>query len=335
MGSGDWFKAIVGLKKLKNGKSKQAKVHSSNKKSNESKGMHLIENELNSVVYGASSSVVNDASSSVVSGASNKNTSLPHIPIEHGSDKNTSPLHIPVEHIAAMRIQAAYRAHMARKALNRMRGTVKFQASIDADSARKQASNTWSHIQSWSRIQAQIRARRSHMVTEERSKQKKLENQLKLEAKLQKIEVEWCGGAETMEEIISRIYQREEAAVKRERAMAYAFSHQWRASSGQYFGQAYYDLGKESWGWSWKERWIAVRPWEPRVHSLSIIPNKAQPTRQGSKESKIMNQTTMKIIVSVEPTLSNGKTMTKGIKSAEKQAPQSENGEAKASKTKA
>ena len=37
---------------------------------------------------------------------------------------------------------------------------------------------------------------------------------------------EWCGGSDTMEEIVSRIHQREEAAFKRERAMAYAFSHQ-------------------------------------------------------------------------------------------------------------
>jgi len=39
-------------------------------------------------------------------------------------------------------------------------------------------------------------------------------------------QVEWCGGSDTMEEILSRIHQREEAAIKRERAMAYAFSHQ-------------------------------------------------------------------------------------------------------------
>lgn len=40
--------------------------------------------------------------------------------------------------------------------------------------------------------------------------------------------MEWCSGSETMEEILSRIHQREEAAIKRERAMAYAFSHQVR-----------------------------------------------------------------------------------------------------------
>jgi len=38
--------------------------------------------------------------------------------------------------------------------------------------------------------------------------------------------VGWCGGSDTMEDILSRIHQREEAAVKRERALAYAFSHQ-------------------------------------------------------------------------------------------------------------
>lgn len=42
--------------------------------------------------------------------------------------------------------------------------------------------------------------------------------------------MEWSGGADTMEEILSRIHEREEAAVKRERAMAYAFSHQVRLS---------------------------------------------------------------------------------------------------------
>ncbi|KAF2303246.1 hypothetical protein GH714_015791 [Hevea brasiliensis] len=65
------------------------------------------------------------------------------------------------------------------------------------------------------------------MVMEGRLRQKKLQNQLKLEAKLHDLEVEWCGGSDTREEILARIHQREEAAVKRERAMAYAFSHQW------------------------------------------------------------------------------------------------------------
>ncbi|KAL0305667.1 UNVERIFIED_CONTAM: protein IQ-DOMAIN 1 [Sesamum radiatum] len=97
---------------------------------------------------------------------------------------------------------------------------------VQRDSVMKQASTTLSRLHSWSRIQAQIRARRVHMVLEGRLRQKKLENQLKLEAKLHDLEVEWSGGSETIDEALARIHQREAAAVKRERAMAYAFSHQ-------------------------------------------------------------------------------------------------------------
>ena len=69
------------------------------------------------------------------------------------------------------------------------KGAVKFQGMIEAHTARKQASATLSHIHFWSNIQAQIRARRMCMVTEGQLRQKKLENQLKLEAKLRQIEV--------------------------------------------------------------------------------------------------------------------------------------------------
>lgn len=38
--------------------------------------------------------------------------------------------------------------------------------------------------------------------------------------------MEWDCGTKTMEESVSNVYLREAAAVKRERTMAYAFSHQ-------------------------------------------------------------------------------------------------------------
>lgn len=47
--------------------------------------------------------------------------------------------------------------------------------------------------------------------------------------------MEWSNGPETMEEVLSRIHLREEAAVKRERAMAYAFSHQVYSMIGSQF----------------------------------------------------------------------------------------------------
>nr|GMD92521.1 protein IQ-DOMAIN 1-like isoform X1 [Ipomoea batatas] len=224
-----------------------------------------------------------------------------------GSSKNNEL----TEEIAATRIQRAFRAYKGRKAIRRLRGTVKLQGAIEAYSVNDQVAATLKHIHSWSRVQSEIKARRLCMVTEGRLKQKKIQNQIKLEAKLHELEVEWSSGSETMEEILQKIQQREEAAVKRERAMAYAFSHQWRANSGHYFGQAYYDLGKESWGWSWMERWIAIRPWEIRVQ--------ADPKKVG----KTASLGPVKLVVSVNnPPLSNGKISTPARKPSDNNNPE-------------
>lgn len=140
-----------------------------------------------------------------------------------------------------------------------------------------------------------------------------------------------------MEEILGRIHHREEAAVKRERAMAYAFSHQvgqlvlgmsqylfhlilliitcisyesyqWRANSSQSQLLGNYELSKANWGWSWKERWIAARPWESRVPSLSITPKKSQHKQPSpSKVQKDKNTSTPKTPVSVKPPSANAK----------------------------
>ncbi|XP_074362121.1 protein IQ-DOMAIN 9-like isoform X2 [Apium graveolens] len=109
--------------------------------------------------------------------------------------------------------------------------------------------------------------------------------------------VEWSNGTETMEEVLARIHLREEAAVKRERAMAYAFSHQWRASSNPALGN--YELGKAIWGWSWMERWVAARPWESRA-LVQSSPNKATSSKKVSNAAKNMKSPTMKLNNSVK-----------------------------------
>ncbi|KAG2677759.1 hypothetical protein I3760_12G111400 [Carya illinoinensis] len=193
----------------------------------------------------------------------------------------------------------------ARKKLCQLKDTARFQSLTQDHTYMKQASTALSYTHSWCRIQDQIRTRRLRMVQEGRIRQKNSENQLKLEAKLHELEVEWCIGSKTMEEILSRIKQREAAAIKRERTMAYAFSHQWRANSSQYLGQASYSIDKEKWRWSWMDRWIAARPWEVRVHSRSSDSKKAQ-TKQ-STTYHVAKQPERKISVSVKPAISNGK----------------------------
>ncbi|XP_074578954.1 protein IQ-DOMAIN 9-like [Curcuma longa] len=176
---------------------------------------------------------------------------------------------VTAEDVAAIRIQTSFRRFRARRDLRNLKRMQRLQVFTHRKSVQKQAPNTLRHVQLWSKMQMQIRARRGRMVVEGRIRQKKHENQLKREAKLQDLEVEWNGSTETKDEIIARIQQREEAAVKRERAMAYAFSHQWRASSGMNQGPFVYELAKGNWEWSWVDKWIAAQPWESRPSARS------------------------------------------------------------------
>ncbi|KAG5219156.1 protein IQ-DOMAIN [Salix suchowensis] len=53
--------------------------------------------------------------------------------------------------------------------------------------------------------------------------------------------------------------------MRRERALAYAYSHQqmWKQSSKS-ANATFMDPNNPHWGWSWLERWMAARPWESR-----------------------------------------------------------------------
>ncbi|KAK8706243.1 hypothetical protein V6N13_049817 [Hibiscus sabdariffa] len=172
-----------------------------------------------------------------------------------------------VEQIAASRIQKAFRAYRARKAVRRLRDAGRFNVLIQGNTVKKQTTSTLGYLHSWCNVQSQIRARRICMVTEGRLKQKRMENQMKLEAKLHELE--------------------------------------WRANASQYLGHASYGVGKENWGWSWIERWIAARPWEVRVQSQPIHPRKTN-GRQASKSEKEMKNSTP-----TKPGLPNGKVASK------------------------
>ncbi|CAN8269319.1 unnamed protein product [Cochlearia groenlandica] len=217
------------------------------------------------------------------------------------SDTLSSSSTILTAETAVIRIQKAFRAHKARKRLCSLKKARRFNSLIQNHTVKNQSCIALNAMHSWCDIQNQLRSRRLYMVTQGRLKQKRLENQTKLEIKLREIEVEWCGRSETTEEILSKIQQREEANVKRERAMAYAFSHQWRANATQYLGQASFNIDKENWGWSWKERWITARPWEIRAQCQATKPVK--PARKPVKLSS--NVITKKN--STKPALQNTK----------------------------
>jgi len=69
------------------------------------------------------------------------------------------------------------------------KGAVKLEATIQDHMAKEQTVTALNYIHLWSRMQEQIKSRRLHMLSEARIKQKKLENQLKLAAKIHELQV--------------------------------------------------------------------------------------------------------------------------------------------------
>ncbi|CAM6088613.1 unnamed protein product [Calypogeia fissa] len=170
------------------------------------------------------------------------------------------------EELAAIRIQTAFRGFLARRARKALKGLVRLQALVRGHAVRRQAAITLRCMQALVRVQARVRARRVRKSKEGQAVQRRIEQRRLREALLRESEEGWCGTTGSVAEIQARLQQKQEGAIKRERAKAYAFSHQWRASSRPQ--QVYFDeAGAENrhWGWSWMERWMAARPWEHRA----------------------------------------------------------------------
>lgn len=167
------------------------------------------------------------------------------------------------EEAAAIKVQTAFRGYLARRALRALRGLVRLKSLIQGDAVKRQATTTLRCMQTLARVQSQIRSRRIRMSEENQALQRQL--LLKNGRDLEK----WRGGddwndsPQTKEQTDASLLSKQEAAVRRERAMAYAFSHQWKSSSRS-GNPLFTDPSNPQWGWSWLERWMAARPWESR-----------------------------------------------------------------------
>ncbi|CAN6350759.1 unnamed protein product [Urochloa humidicola] len=168
------------------------------------------------------------------------------------------------EDIAATRIQAACRGYLARRS-HQERGMARLMSLVEGFTIKRQTEEALYCMQTMTRIQTQIYSRR--LKTEE--DKKALKGRIKVEQSLDKTKIGegWDRSLQSKEQMEAVMMMKQEAASRRQKAMSYAFSNQWRnrnpSSARAAPAPMFMDPGNPNWGWSWTERWTAAaRPWE-------------------------------------------------------------------------
>ncbi|XP_065858974.1 protein IQ-DOMAIN 17-like [Euphorbia lathyris] len=173
---------------------------------------------------------------------------------------------------AAIVIQTAFRGYLARRALRALKGLVKLQALVRGHNVRQQAKLTLKCIQALVRVQDRVRDQRarlslslSHegttksMFSEPNNSFRLLHQRRSLSRDISSVLDEWDERPYTNEEIESIVEGQKEAALKREKALAYAFSNQiWRNRRSPSAG----DEKEMTERTRWLDRWMATKQWE-------------------------------------------------------------------------
>ncbi|CAK9218527.1 unnamed protein product [Sphagnum troendelagicum] len=169
---------------------------------------------------------------------------------------------------AALRIQTAFRGFLARRALRALKGLVRLQALIRGHAVRRQAAITLKCMQALVRVQARVRARRVRMTEEGLAIQQTISQSRLMEAQIRESEMGWCASSGTIQDIQAKLQQKQEGIIKRERAKAYASTHQWQpkvVTTGGNSQVYFHHEGDTHWSWSWLDRWMLARPWENHI----------------------------------------------------------------------
>ncbi|CAN7075471.1 unnamed protein product [Brassica oleracea var. botrytis] len=167
------------------------------------------------------------------------------------------------EEAAAMFIQSTFRGHLARRESQGIRRLARLKLLMEGTVVQRQAAHTLKCMQTLTRVQSQIRSRRIRMSEENQARHKQLLHKHAKELGALKSGGNWNDSNQSKEQIEAGLLNKYEATMRRERALAYAFTHQQHLKGNMRSGNTMFmDPSNPTWGWSWLERWMADKPWE-------------------------------------------------------------------------
>ncbi|KAF7025045.1 hypothetical protein CFC21_037292 [Triticum aestivum] len=153
---------------------------------------------------------------------------------------------------AAVAIQAAFRGYSARRSYRSLRGLIRLQAVVRGPSVRRQTAHAMRCMQTLVRVQAQVRASRVEAMERRNDRHgAMLRDGRRWRSGSQDGGV-WDDSLLSRDEEDARTKRKAEAVMKRERALAYSYSHQVMKSTPMAAHAILADLqsGRNPWWWS-------------------------------------------------------------------------------------
>ncbi|GMI72551.1 IQ-domain 3 [Hibiscus trionum] len=172
------------------------------------------------------------------------------------------------EVIAAITIQTYFRGYLARKALRALKGLERLKSLVEGQSVKRQATTALRCMRTLARVRSHVRTRRIIMTEQNQALQKQLQQKQDREKSKSCTGEDFNVSTKSKEQMAAKEQYRQEAAMRREKALAYSFTRQrpWK-NPLKPVNQTFVDPSNTQWSWSWLERWMAARPWDIRSPS--------------------------------------------------------------------
>ncbi|CAA0818424.1 IQ-domain 13 [Striga hermonthica] len=163
------------------------------------------------------------------------------------------------QNLSATKIQAVFRGYMARRSFRAVNGLARLQEVLKGQNVKRQTANAMKQLQLFVRVHTQIQSQRIRMLENQRQDyrihNKDLESTLSKWTNQLSENEDWDDSLLTKEEVEARRRKKAEAVIKRERAMAYAYSHQlWKDSPSSAHSPLDPRTNGFPWWWNWLDR---------------------------------------------------------------------------------